>query len=183
MKRTIRLTESDLHRVIEESVRQCLTELDWKTYMSAAEKDSERRHRPTDYDKRSRWKRFRDAAAKAFDEEYGNDMSSVLPDRNGNRFYIDQVTDSHWNKEKNNGIGSALHRYSKHPTDQTRYRHTRYDKYDQDMDMSPEGAETHFPTAKQSLDRMQDEYDAYKNGDYEYDSVKNGGEGKWKRKK
>lgn len=32
MKKTIRLSESDLHRVIEESVRQCLTELNWQTY-------------------------------------------------------------------------------------------------------------------------------------------------------
>ena len=38
MKRTIRLTESDLHRVITESVKQCLTELDARTYASYAQK-------------------------------------------------------------------------------------------------------------------------------------------------
>ena len=38
MKKTIRLTESDLHRVIKESVKQCLTELDWRTYANAAKK-------------------------------------------------------------------------------------------------------------------------------------------------
>ena len=38
MKKLIRLTESDLHRVIKESVKQCLTELDWRTYANAAKK-------------------------------------------------------------------------------------------------------------------------------------------------
>lgn len=34
----VRLTESQLHAVIEESVRQILSELDWKTYANAAKK-------------------------------------------------------------------------------------------------------------------------------------------------
>lgn len=34
----VRLTESQLHTVIEESVRQMLSELDWKTYANAAKK-------------------------------------------------------------------------------------------------------------------------------------------------
>ena len=36
MKRIVRLTETDLHRMVKESVNQVLTELDWKTYMNAA---------------------------------------------------------------------------------------------------------------------------------------------------
>jgi hypothetical protein len=35
-KKLIRLTESDLHRIVKESVNRVLTELDWKTYMNAA---------------------------------------------------------------------------------------------------------------------------------------------------
>jgi hypothetical protein len=38
MKRRIRLTEGDLHRIVKESVSQVLTELDWKTYINAARK-------------------------------------------------------------------------------------------------------------------------------------------------
>ena len=34
----VRLTESQLHNVIKESVKQVLTELDWKTYANAANK-------------------------------------------------------------------------------------------------------------------------------------------------
>lgn len=42
MKRTIKLTENDLHRVIKESVNTILSELDWRTYRSAAEKANDR---------------------------------------------------------------------------------------------------------------------------------------------
>lgn len=35
-KKLIRLTESDLHKIVKESVNKILTELDWKTYMNAA---------------------------------------------------------------------------------------------------------------------------------------------------
>ena len=41
MKRTIRLTESDLHNIIKESVNTILSELDWKTGMNAARKAEE----------------------------------------------------------------------------------------------------------------------------------------------
>ena len=41
-KKLIRLTESDLHRIVKESVSNILTELDWKTYMNAARKRAER---------------------------------------------------------------------------------------------------------------------------------------------
>lgn len=42
MKNRIRLTESDLHKIVKESVNRMLTELDWKTYASAAEKSANR---------------------------------------------------------------------------------------------------------------------------------------------
>lgn len=34
MKRIVRLTEGDLHRIIKESVNNIITELDWKTKMN-----------------------------------------------------------------------------------------------------------------------------------------------------
>ena len=34
MKKIVRLTEGDLHKVIKESVNKVLTELDWKTKMN-----------------------------------------------------------------------------------------------------------------------------------------------------
>ena len=38
MKKVIKLTESDLHNIIKESVNNILSELDWRTYSSAASK-------------------------------------------------------------------------------------------------------------------------------------------------
>lgn len=49
MKRTIRLSESDLHRVIAESVKRYLTELDWRTMASASQKARERGDNRSDY--------------------------------------------------------------------------------------------------------------------------------------
>jgi hypothetical protein len=40
-KKLIRLTESDLHNIIKESVNNILSELDWKTYANAAKKRAE----------------------------------------------------------------------------------------------------------------------------------------------
>ena len=34
-KKVIRLTESDLHRIVKESVNKVLTEVDWRTYANA----------------------------------------------------------------------------------------------------------------------------------------------------
>ena len=41
-KTRVRITESDLHRIVRESVNKVLTELDWKTKMNAAKKAEER---------------------------------------------------------------------------------------------------------------------------------------------
>ena len=41
MKKTIKLTESDLKQVIKESVNNILAELDWKTYANASKKRKE----------------------------------------------------------------------------------------------------------------------------------------------
>lgn len=41
MKKRITISESDLHRIIAEQVKQSLNELDWKTYMNAARKRQE----------------------------------------------------------------------------------------------------------------------------------------------
>ena len=40
-KKLIRLTESDLHRIVKESVNKVLTELDWRTYANAAKKSGD----------------------------------------------------------------------------------------------------------------------------------------------
>lgn len=41
-KQIIRLTESDLHQMVKESVNKILSELDWRTYANASKKARER---------------------------------------------------------------------------------------------------------------------------------------------
>ena len=62
-KKVVRITESDLRRIINESVNRILSEADWKTYMSAADKDKDPK----------RAKRFRDYAVDKFNKEFGYD--------------------------------------------------------------------------------------------------------------
>jgi hypothetical protein len=67
----LRLTETDLHRIIKESVKQCLTELDWKTYANATKKAKEwREENPYKYD-RNRGFDFERATKDAFLKKYG----------------------------------------------------------------------------------------------------------------
>jgi hypothetical protein len=72
-KNTIRLTESELKSVISESVKQVISELDWKTYANAAKKAH---HRALGYDdekERDRAYRFSKAAEHAFSRDHDLD--------------------------------------------------------------------------------------------------------------
>ena len=71
-KRIIRMTESDLHQLVKESVNKILTELDWKTYASAAEKQHDKNYKKIrgKYDT-DRENRFKKAAADTFNRDYG----------------------------------------------------------------------------------------------------------------
>ena len=75
MKQTIRLTESELRKMISESVKGAINELDWKTYMNAAKKAYDSAENDDEEDRA--WK-FADTAEKAFNRDYGY----VEPDDN-----------------------------------------------------------------------------------------------------
>lgn len=75
MKRRIRLTESDLHNLIKESVNSILNEMDWRSYQSAAAEARKRR----DY---AREAKFRHAATNAFNRQNGYGISNI-PSGNG----------------------------------------------------------------------------------------------------
>ncbi|MCR5065294.1 MAG: hypothetical protein K6A67_05930 [Bacteroidales bacterium] len=59
MKKTIRLTESDIRRMVMEA----MNELDWKTYANAAKKSKERGDRERNY-------RFRDKTWRQFNKDW-----------------------------------------------------------------------------------------------------------------
>lgn len=82
-KQIIRLTESDLHQMVKESVNKILSELDWRTYASANEKatnqflDKVRDGVPFEdlkNDKRARQANsFRKASVDALNKKFGGD--------------------------------------------------------------------------------------------------------------
>lgn len=86
--RRIRLTESQLHRVIKESVSRLLTELDWRTYQSAYEK--ERNMTPDQiaaYDQKhgqwahaQRMSKFKQASENAFNNQNGYNVQKRYGD-------------------------------------------------------------------------------------------------------
>ena len=70
-----RLTESELKSVIKESAMKILSELDWRTYASAAQKNDVLRKENPNH-KANQWNRsyyFRNAARDAFDKKHGLD--------------------------------------------------------------------------------------------------------------
>lgn len=71
-KNILRLTENDLKKLVMESAKKILSELDWKTYASAARKNDEfRANNPHTAHQWNRSYDFRDAARDAFDKKYG----------------------------------------------------------------------------------------------------------------
>lgn len=72
-KTVIRLTESDIHGIVSESVRRVLSELDWKTYANASRKSHDRAIDRMDNAEEDRAWRFADASNKAFNKEFGHD--------------------------------------------------------------------------------------------------------------
>ena len=72
-KAIFRLTESELRGFIGESVKKILSELDWRTYASAAQKNDEWRKEHPEH-RANQWNRsynFRNAARDAFDKKHG----------------------------------------------------------------------------------------------------------------
>lgn len=73
-KQIIRLTESDLHKIIEESVEQIISELDWRTYDKAAEKAFEKYEQAPSHEegrvKMYQSNQFKDAALKRQAQQY-----------------------------------------------------------------------------------------------------------------
>lgn len=72
-KTIFRLTESELRSFIGESVKKILSELDWRTYASAAQKNDEWRKENPNH-RANKWNRsmdFRNAARDAFDKKHG----------------------------------------------------------------------------------------------------------------
>lgn len=107
----VRLTESQLHAVVEESVRQMLSELDWKTYQNAAIKAQEFRDKnPYAYD-RNRNFDFQHKAADEFYKKHGLEGQFDGPRYGGNKGTVN-LNNSHLrNKDELEVTGSRDHNF------------------------------------------------------------------------
>lgn len=200
MRRTIRLTENDLHRVVKESVRQCLAELNWKTYANAAKKASYR-------GEPERASAFRDAAIQNFNDEFGYDdegaslrLGSLYDSDMEHWRAHDSRTDlplsmidrntPHMSLHYDYANDDGTHRISAVTSsdignDGTRTIHGEYDAYDPSrngfgMSTAPM---SHFPLGNFEFspdgrggefknDRGFNEFDNYRKGNYDYDKEK-----------
>ena len=90
----IQLTEGEFHDLIENTVKQILSELDWKTYANASDKTRSEMSRRT--------REFGEAAREAFDRDYGysdnNDGTDIV--MAGNYYYKPHVAAFKPNKDK-----------------------------------------------------------------------------------
>lgn len=89
MKKKIKLTESDLHNIIKESVNHILSELDWRTYQNASDKAYKLSDETTDpYEKQRRIaqaKNFVSMGKKKYSTQYN------LPKDFDQKMALDQI--------------------------------------------------------------------------------------------
>ena len=174
-KKLIRLTESDLHRIVRESVNNVLTELNWKTKMSAANKLDKKALSIPQHDERLKMHRrankIRQSAYDSFNDEYGYEDDEYKYYVGGGSKGTSDVTSFTSNK---NRLGQYAFPYGlgkKHFISEP-YRDSRdYEELKKNKN------------AYDAMIKGDNEMYAYLNGDYDYDSIEDGGEGKWIKKR
>lgn len=66
----LRITEQDLHKIVSESVKRIITELDWNTYANASDLAYRR-------GEKKRAKRFNDASVDSFNRKYADSSKTI----------------------------------------------------------------------------------------------------------
>jgi hypothetical protein len=176
-KKLVKLTESDLHRIIKESINNVLTELDWKTYANA-EKKMRGERGDADYwrnkgvrgfdsirkaaNARERAKRLGDAAKQSFDRDYGY--------QKGEHFYDDDY--------QRVGMGGDFNSTEEFAPHAAGWRHDgvaslkRFPHGVYTTERTPEDFFKGNLDAVQAYNKAKDEVGAYKKGNYEYQNGK-----------
>ena len=94
MKKLIRLTEGDLHRIVMESAKRMINELRWETWQNAADKAHEwrkshpyvyDRNREYDFQKKARDEFYKKHGIEDNGERYGGEKGSITFDNSGLR--------------------------------------------------------------------------------------------------
>jgi hypothetical protein len=178
-KKIIRLTESDLHNIVKESVNKVLTELDWKTYQNAAKKAHLRAlddygggidGGKYDHDKYNGYlnksSRFANAAEKAFDKEYGYDDGRYHLGLNSTR-----------QGSKTRAPGGGVYPYYDTSKIKAGDRDSTYDwggkKYERSIDLDMPFDRGNAPkTVRDKYDTAKQELRDYQRGNYDYQKGK-----------
>ena len=186
MKNVIKMNESQLHRIIAESVKRVISEmdeLDWKTYMNAYEKAKQRGDLRAD--------KFFSKARHEFNDQYGTGN-----DPNGDQIIQMNNSNSIWGLERGedgvtNNVQMDYDDWNNDGTKHSRYRASQTDRRGDEelygisrekgknnsLGWTPTRDIRHFsPDMQNKLKNASNEFDDYKEGRYKYDK-----QGGWKR--
>jgi len=173
----VRLTESELRKVIKESVQNILNEMDYKTYANAAKKLRNQYRTEKDPQKRKelfdRYYEMQKYAAQNFRDNYVGDMrydtfGDKAKGKHSPTFDTSNVIDGAYgaingtNKSGNKIFSTSKGKY-----------HTSNNGY-----TSPKTFFKDNEVADKFMNANDELWD-YSNDNYKYDSLKNGGKGQW----
>ena len=177
MKRTVRLSESRLNRLINETVKQCLTELDWRTYASAAKKAEEWRKENPNH-RANQWNRVMDfdrAAMNAFndqhgyepydEEQYGGEVGRINPHFYNGEASISASRDHNFGDENTGSLPHTVYHMSKQYGKDGGYGRTRM--WDYAHETTPEEFFDNDELANKYRE-MERDIEDYQNDNFEY---------------
>lgn len=170
MKDTVKLNESQLRKIVAESVKNILSEIDWKTYVNARDKARER-------GEHERAMRFGNAADDAFNDEYAHEDKYGEGSVRGDTFMNTVRADS-----KSNGFKSPSHSI-RHISNDNPYNYDdtkafglmdKYDKEGRYKRVKNPSLKRFFndKDQEQAFKRASKEMDDYTSGNYDYDGEK-----------
>ena len=181
MSKTIKLNRNQLVNLISESTEKIISEMDWKTYANAAKKREQQFRDETDPSNKKKlfnsYYNLRDKARERFDNDYVDDykydtFGDKLRGKHSPKFEVGlDITEKPYGLLKGYNKGGDKLFSTKKGTYASQYKGYT----------SPRN----FFRNKEAADKFttaNDELWDYNNGDYEYDSIKNGGNGKWNKK-
>ena len=180
-KKQINLNINDICNIVTESAEKIISEMDWKTYANAAKKRQQQFRGEADPTKKNKlfnsYYNLRDKARERFDDDYIGDykydtFGDKVRGKNSPKFDVGMnMTDKPYGLLNGyNKSGDKLFSTKKGTYTSQSVGHTSPRKFFRNKEVAD-----NFTTAN-------DELWDYHNGDYEYDSIKNGGSGEWNKK-
>ena len=181
MSKTIKLNKNQLVNLISESTEKIISEMDYKTYINAANKRRQQFQDETDPSKKNKlfnsYINLKNKGRERFDDDYIGDykydtFGDKLRGKHSPKFEVGlDMTEKPYGLLKGYNKGGDKLFSTKKGTYTSQYKGYQ----------SPRN----FFRDKEVADKFtaaNDELWDYYNGDYKYDSIKDGGNGKWNKK-